>query len=102
MNFQWEPSRFVRTQGQAELTKLTVALRNFVMAPRNEEDLLYITSLALVSHPRSSCARDVFITDCCKVKNVNLKVSSNDTISVPSLIKIDGTVHTLRTVGTTW
>jgi len=102
MEFQWEPSRFVRTQGQAELTKLTVALRNFVKAPKNEKNLIYITSLAVVSHPRSSCARDVFITDCCKVKNAKLKVSSNDTISVPSLVKIDETVHTLRTVGTTW
>ena len=83
----------MRTDGQAELTKLTVALRNFVKAPRNEEDLLYITPLALESHPKSSRACDFFfITDCCKVKNVNLKVSSNDTISVPSLVKIGGTL----------
>ena len=99
---QREPNRFVRTQGQAELTKLIVAFRNFVKAPKNEEDRIFITSPALVSQPRGSSAHNVFITDCCKVKNMKLEVSSNDTISVPSLVKIDATVHTLRSVGTTW
>jgi hypothetical protein len=63
MKFQWEPSHFVLTQRQADLTKLTVAFRSFVNAPKNEEDLMYITSLALVSHPRRSCAHDVSITE---------------------------------------
>jgi hypothetical protein len=75
------------------MTKQTVAFRSFVNAPKDEEDLMYINSLALVSHPRSSCAHDISITDCCKVKNMKLKVSSNNTISVPSFVKMQQSIR---------
>jgi len=64
-----------RTAGSDE----AVAFRSFVKVPKNEEDLKYITSVALVSHHSSSCAHDVFITGCCKEKyDMKLKVSYND------------------------
>jgi len=33
--FQWEPSFFLLADGETDMTKLTVAFRNFVKAPKN-------------------------------------------------------------------
>jgi hypothetical protein len=36
---QWEPSCSMQTDGQTDMTKLTVVFRNFVNAPKNDSAL---------------------------------------------------------------
>ena len=47
---QWEPSCSMRTDGQTDMTKLTIALRNFANAPKYNQ--LHIICVKEIKYPR--------------------------------------------------